>query len=208
MQILTEKHWPSSVGSHTVGCKFKFPQYSQDTQWWMINMSLVLVQAPALTLPPLDTRHLYSSLQRRSSWPAHVSKLVKISDNELRCFLLPSRIPLLTPIVTNSGFSIHDGTLLHSKSQYTTVKHSRQLSEHKYTSYLFVFQAYTALSIAILLWKPITACLHCCVCFTVACVVETFVFIVALCCLTCDIIIYHLSKEILLQYLKTVTRNG
>jgi hypothetical protein len=30
-------------------------------------------------------------------------------------------------IVTNSGFSIHDGTLLHSKSQYTTVKHSRQL---------------------------------------------------------------------------------
>jgi acetone carboxylase gamma subunit len=32
--------------------------------------------------------------------------------------------------VTYSGFSIHDGTLLHSKSQYTTVKHSRQLSEH------------------------------------------------------------------------------
>jgi hypothetical protein len=30
--------------------------------------------------------------------------------------------------------SIHDGTLLHSKSQYTTVKHSRQLSEHTYTS--------------------------------------------------------------------------
>jgi hypothetical protein len=30
-------------------------------------------------------------------------------------------------IVTHSGFSIHDGTLLHSKSQYTTVKHTRQL---------------------------------------------------------------------------------
>jgi hypothetical protein len=30
--------------------------------------------------------------------------------------------------------SIHDGTLLHSKSQYTTVKHSRQLSGHTYTS--------------------------------------------------------------------------
>jgi hypothetical protein len=44
-------------------------------------------------------------------------------------------------IVTYSGFSIHDGTLLHSKSQYTTVKHSRQLLEHKYTSYLFAFQA-------------------------------------------------------------------
>jgi hypothetical protein len=27
--------------------------------------------------------------------------------------------------VTYSGFSIHDGTLLHSKSQYTTVKHSQ-----------------------------------------------------------------------------------
>jgi hypothetical protein len=37
-------------------------------------------------------------------------------------------------IATYSGFSIHDGTLLHSKSQYTTVKHSRQLSEHTYTS--------------------------------------------------------------------------
>jgi hypothetical protein len=37
-------------------------------------------------------------------------------------------------IVTYSGFSINDGTLLHSKSQYTTVKHSRQLLEHTYTS--------------------------------------------------------------------------
>jgi hypothetical protein len=32
------------------------------------------------------------------------------------------------------GGSIHDGTLLHSKSQYTTVKHSRKLLEHTYTS--------------------------------------------------------------------------
>jgi hypothetical protein len=37
-------------------------------------------------------------------------------------------------IVTYSGFYIHDGTLLHSKSQYTTVKHSRQVFEHTYTS--------------------------------------------------------------------------
>jgi hypothetical protein len=37
-------------------------------------------------------------------------------------------------IVTYSGFSIHDGTVLHSKSQYTTVKHSRKLFEHTYTS--------------------------------------------------------------------------
>jgi hypothetical protein len=37
-------------------------------------------------------------------------------------------------IATYSGFSIHDGTLLHSKSQYTTIKHSRKLLEHTYTS--------------------------------------------------------------------------
>jgi hypothetical protein len=34
----------------------------------------------------------------------------------------------------HNRFSIHDGTSLHSKSQYTIVKHSRQLSEHTYTS--------------------------------------------------------------------------
>jgi hypothetical protein len=37
-------------------------------------------------------------------------------------------------IVQRTRGSIHDGTLLHSKSQYTTVKHSRQLFEHTYTS--------------------------------------------------------------------------
>jgi hypothetical protein len=37
-------------------------------------------------------------------------------------------------ILTYSWFYIHDGTLLHSKSQYTTVKHSRKLLEHTYTS--------------------------------------------------------------------------
>jgi hypothetical protein len=36
-------------------------------------------------------------------------------------------------IVTYSG-SIRDGTLLHPKSQYTTVKHSQKLFEHTYTS--------------------------------------------------------------------------
>jgi hypothetical protein len=40
----------------------------------------------------------------------------------------------LIHIVTYSGCSIHDGTLMHSKSQYTTVKHSRQLSKRTYTS--------------------------------------------------------------------------
>jgi hypothetical protein len=37
-------------------------------------------------------------------------------------------------IVTYSGLSIRDGTSLHSKSQYTAVKHSRKLLEHTYTS--------------------------------------------------------------------------
>jgi hypothetical protein len=37
-------------------------------------------------------------------------------------------------IATYSGVLFHDGTLLHSKSQYTTVKHNRQLLEHTYTS--------------------------------------------------------------------------
>jgi hypothetical protein len=37
-------------------------------------------------------------------------------------------------IVTNSQVLFHSVTLLHSKSQYTTVKHSRQLLEHTYTS--------------------------------------------------------------------------
>jgi hypothetical protein len=40
-------------------------------------------------------------------------------------------------IVTYSGCSIHDGTLLHSKCQYTTVEHSRKLLEHTYTSDLY-----------------------------------------------------------------------
>jgi hypothetical protein len=39
--------------------------------------------------------------------------------------------------VTYLGFSIHDGTLLHSKSQYTTVKHSWKLFENTYTSDLY-----------------------------------------------------------------------
>jgi hypothetical protein len=37
-------------------------------------------------------------------------------------------------IVTYSGVLFHDGTLLHSKSQYTSVKHSQKLFEHTYTS--------------------------------------------------------------------------
>jgi hypothetical protein len=43
-------------------------------------------------------------------------------------------MPYLYNTVTNSRVLFHDGTLLHSKCQYTTVKHSLQLLEHTYTS--------------------------------------------------------------------------
>jgi hypothetical protein len=58
---------------------------------------------------------------------------------EVRLFFFSKHLHILRSydIVTYSGFSIHDGTLLHSKSQYTTVKHSRQLSENTYTSDLY-----------------------------------------------------------------------
>jgi hypothetical protein len=56
------------------------------------SLSLVLVQEPALTPLPLDTRHLYSSqagLQRRFSWPAHVfrsSSKCPIMNCSVLCF--------------------------------------------------------------------------------------------------------------------------
>jgi hypothetical protein len=59
--------------------------------------------------------------------------------NFVRCgrkllwYILTSKLPVCCRI-TYSACSIHDGTLLHSKSQYTTVKHSRQLLEHTYMS--------------------------------------------------------------------------
>jgi hypothetical protein len=58
-------------------------------------------------------------------------------------------------IVTYSGFYIHDGTLLHSKSQYTTVKHSRQLFEHTYTSDPHGLRTFTPIEFfrQDLLWK-------------------------------------------------------
>jgi hypothetical protein len=52
-------------------------------------------------------------------------------------------IACIIDIWTYSGCSIHDGTLLHSKSQYTTVKHSRQLFEHTYTSDLYGIETLT-----------------------------------------------------------------
>jgi hypothetical protein len=76
--------------------------------------------------------------------PKLVARLLKIislnSVNQLifvmvKCgVLFKVRTEFLNIIVTYSGFYIHDGTLLHSKTQYTTVKHSRQLLEHTYTS--------------------------------------------------------------------------
>jgi hypothetical protein len=44
------------------------------------------------------------------------------------------REPWWDHIVTFSQVLFHNGSLLHSKSQYTTVKHSRRLLEQTYTS--------------------------------------------------------------------------
>jgi hypothetical protein len=63
-----------------------------------------------------------------------------------------------------SGFSIHDGTLLHSKSQYTTVKHSQQLFEHMYTSNLYGLGTLTPIEFfqQDLLWQSSNTHSHSC----------------------------------------------
>jgi hypothetical protein len=55
------------------------------------------------------------------------------------------------------GGSIRDGTLLHSKSQYTTVKHSQKLFEHTYTSDLYSLGTLTPIEFfqQDLLWQAI-----------------------------------------------------
>jgi hypothetical protein len=70
----------------------------------------------------------------------------------------------LLDIVTYSGFSIHDGILLHSKSQYTTVKHSRKLFEHTYTSDLYSPGALIPIGLfqQDLLWQSSNAHSHSC----------------------------------------------
>jgi hypothetical protein len=53
---------------------------------------------------------------------------------EILAFRLSNMCAYMTTTYCNVlGGSIHDGTLLHSKSQYTTVKHSQKLLEHTYT---------------------------------------------------------------------------
>jgi hypothetical protein len=67
-----------------------------------------------------------------------LARYLQFTDHELiparNSSLATKQFSAMENIVTYSGFSIHDATLLHSKSRYTTVKHSRQLSEHTYTS--------------------------------------------------------------------------
>jgi hypothetical protein len=48
----------------------------------------------------------------------------KLKDTYVYTYFILSTI---IHIVMYSGFSIHDGTLLYSRSQYTTVKHSQKL---------------------------------------------------------------------------------
>jgi hypothetical protein len=70
---------------------------------------------------------------------------------------------VLLHIVTYSG-SIHEGTLLHSKSQYTTVKHSRQLFEHTYTPNLYGLGTLTPIEFfhRDLLWQSSNTHSHSC----------------------------------------------
>jgi hypothetical protein len=78
------------------------------------------------------------------------------SGNQTLFFSIKKRCTFYTEyIVTYSGFSIHDGTLLHSKSQYTTVKHSRKLFEHAYTSDLYGLGTLTPIEFfqQVLLWE-------------------------------------------------------
>jgi hypothetical protein len=102
------------------------------------SLSLILVQEPALMPLPVNARHLYSSqagFQRRSSWPAYVFRSsLKCSIINCNVFFFHRESHFWHQFATYSGFSIHDGTLLHSKSQYTTFKHSQKLLEHTYAS--------------------------------------------------------------------------
>jgi hypothetical protein len=68
-------------------------------------------------------------------------------------------------IVTYSGSSIHDGTLLHSKNQYTTVKHSRKLLEHTQTSDPHGLGTLIAIGFfqQDLLWRPSNTHCHSCI---------------------------------------------
>jgi hypothetical protein len=63
-----------------------------------------------------------------------IEELVFNSGSEERCSL---NVFCIECIVTYSSCSTRDGTSLHSKSQYTTVKHSRKLFEHTYASDLY-----------------------------------------------------------------------
>jgi hypothetical protein len=68
---------------------------------------------------------------------SHTADHVPCNNRQRMSYAEYSVFLLALHTVTYSGFSIHDGTLLHSKSQYTTVKHSRKLLERTYTSNLY-----------------------------------------------------------------------
>jgi hypothetical protein len=73
-------------------------------------------------------------------------------------------IIIIIIIVTNSQVLFHNGTLLHSKSQYTTVKHSRKLFEHVYTSDLYGLGTLTPIEFfqQDLLWQSSNTHSHSC----------------------------------------------
>jgi hypothetical protein len=94
--------------------------------------------------------------------PRRSLTLVSIERPVYRMYTFPHSQDMYT--VTYSGFSIHDGTLLHSKSQYTTVKYSHKLFEHTYTSELYGLGTLTPIEFfqQDLLWESsITHCHSC-----------------------------------------------
>jgi hypothetical protein len=81
----------------------------QTSEWWRINLTNQILYTTSFTI---HNQQIQQLKQNDDNW--QIAKAIIY-------------------IVTYSG-SIHDGTLLHSKSQYTTIKHSQQLFEHTYTS--------------------------------------------------------------------------
>jgi hypothetical protein len=87
-----------------------------------------------------------SAITACSSNERSTGKWVSSDAEHSRGMLLggfPSYVEHLCIYCNVLGFSTHDGTLLHSKSQYTTVKHSRKLFEHTYTSDLYGLETLT-----------------------------------------------------------------
>jgi hypothetical protein len=113
-------------------CKLYFHHHTDYTSFQGLKYWTWFIILPLLS--PLLTPSLFCiPLLYDPNWNTH-----PLPGTPLYRWIRPNSKELkknnLVCTVTYSGCSIHDGTLLHSKSQYTTVKHSQQLWEHTYAS--------------------------------------------------------------------------